>query len=213
MKLRFSLFSALLFLTHFLSAQLDFYGYLNSNYAGISGVNLNPASIADNRMKVDVALAGFGFSASNNYIGMRKEVLKHHPDYGIIGAYRQLIKQDSTKPVAFPYFEDSLFQDKYLIERTNSDRKSVFFNSNIVLPSFMFSIGPVSTFGFNWRIRNYVNVDGIEPNLAHQIYKELKDSAQWNTQLQNERVSIQYMSWAEYGFTYARILQDDDQNF
>ncbi|MEW6467915.1 MAG: DUF5723 family protein [Bacteroidota bacterium] len=213
MKLKLPLLSALLAAAQFSFAQLDFYGFLNSNYAGISAVNLNPASIANNRMKVDVALAGFGFSASNNYIGMKKEVLKHHPDYGIIGAYGQLIKQDSTKPVAFPYFEDSLFKEKYLIERSNSDRKSVFFNSNIVMPSFMFDIGPVSTFGFNWRIRNYINVDGIEPNLAHQIYMSLQDSAQWDTRLTNERVSIQYMSWAEYGFTYARVLKDEDQNF
>ena len=111
MKFNLRLLCASLLLSISAFSQLDFYGYLNSNYAGITGVTLNPASIVDSRYKFDASLFGAGFSFGNNYIGLKKEVLKNHPDYSLIGGYKQLIKQDSTKPDPFPYFNDSLFQD------------------------------------------------------------------------------------------------------
>ena len=189
LKLRLLCASFLLSMSAF--SQLDFYGYMNSNYAGITGVALQPASIVDSRYKFDASLFGVGFSLGNNYIGLKKEVIKNHPDYSLIGAYKQLIKNDSTQPDPFPYFNDDSLQWKYMIERLNSDRKSVFLNVNVQLLSFMFKIGPKSSFGFNWRVRTYFNVDGVEPNLAHQIWLGLQDSAQWDKRLTNEKLSIQ----------------------
>jgi hypothetical protein len=37
----------------------DFLGYLNSNYAGVNGLDLNPSSIVDSRFKADILLTGF----------------------------------------------------------------------------------------------------------------------------------------------------------
>lgn len=213
MKLHLRLLCASFLLSLSSFSQLDFYGYMNSNYAGITGVTLNPGSIVDTRYKFDASLFGVGFSFGNNYIGLKKEVIDYHPDYSLMGAYKQLIKQDSTKPDPFPYFNDDSLQWKYMIERSNSDRKSVFLNMNVQLFSFMFKVGAQSSFGFNWRVRTYLNVDGVEPNLAHQIWLGLEDSVQWDQRLTNERLSVQYMSWGEYGFTYGRILKDDGTHF
>src|ERR1700733_7660964 len=47
----------------------DMAGYSTSNYAGVSGIDLQPASIADMRYKFDMTLSGAGFDLNNNYSG------------------------------------------------------------------------------------------------------------------------------------------------
>ncbi|MBI3501528.1 MAG: OmpA family protein [Bacteroidetes bacterium] len=177
--------------SNFISHSQDFIGYSNSNYAGVSGIDLNPASIADSRYKFDMALAGFSFNVSNNYIGLRKEA----------------IKNKSTA------FNDPNFQKDYLVERINSDRKSAFIHQQLILPSFMLTLSPKHAIGVSIRERTYVNIDGFEPELASQLYHSLEDSSLWQHHLTNKQVSIQAMTWLEYGATYARVLRDEGNKF
>ena len=188
-KLRFIL-PFLIFNSSFSFSQ-DFLGYSNSNYAGVSGIDLNPASIADSRYKFDMTLVGFSFNFANNYIGIKKEAIKNRKTA----------------------FEDSMFVQKYLIEHVNSDRKSVFLSHQLVLPSFMITLSPKHAIALNARERTYVNIDGLEQPLAHQLWEELQDTANWQKRFTNKRVSIQQMTWIEYGATYARVLKDDDDKF
>ncbi len=197
----------LLFLLPTAASSQDFLGYSNSNYAGIIGVHLNPANLADNRMKTDVALFGMNFAFANNYIGISQDVFKKEPGY-----------VSPRNPNTFfiknrPAFDDDKFQEKYLKERINSDKKSVYLAINFTLPSFMITLDKKSAIGFSWRERNYLNLDGFEPNLARQIYTGIEDSIQFPDRLTNKNLSIQYMSWVEYGGTYARVLKDDGANF
>ncbi|MCC7301158.1 MAG: OmpA family protein [Bacteroidia bacterium] len=180
----------------------DFTSYFNSNYSGIFGVHLNPASIADSRHRFDMTLVGASIGFQNNYIGLKRDAL----DNGDHGKFY-------FGEGSYPAFSEDEFQDKYLFERQDNLRKSVFFYSNIYLPSFQISFKDRSAFGFSWRERNYLNIDGVEPNLAHQIYLALEDSVQWNEAYHNEKFSAQFMSWAEYNFTYARVLKDEDASF
>ena len=51
------------------SAQ-DIPGYNMSNYAGVSGIDIQPASIADMRYKLDITVVGAGVDFNNNYISV-----------------------------------------------------------------------------------------------------------------------------------------------
>ncbi len=175
---------------HFSYSQ-DFLGYSNSNYAGVSGIDLNPATIADSRYKFDMTLIGFSLNFENNYIGIKKEAFR-------------------DKKTAF---EDTLFQQKYLIERMNSDRKSVYVSHQLVLPSFMITLSPKHAFAINIRERTFVNIDGFDAPLAHQLYEGLQDSLSWHQNYKNEHLSIQTMTWMEYGATYARVFKDEGEQF
>ena len=168
----------------------DFLGFANSNYAGVSGIDLQPASVVDSRFKFDASLIGFNLAFGNNYVGIKKAAF-------------------TTKDA----FNDPDFQDKYLVERPSKHNKSVYLSNQIVLPSFMFNIDKKSAFAFNWRVRTYLNVDGVEPQLAKLAYEGLEFSDLWDQRFENKNFSIQTMSWAEYGFTYGRILKDEGKNF
>jgi outer membrane protein OmpA-like peptidoglycan-associated protein len=174
-----------------ISAQ-DFMGYSMSNYSGITGAYLNPASIADSRFKFDMELIGADISFANNYLGFSKQLIKGNNNNG---------NNNNNGP----------FND--ITERMNGDNKSMFLNASIHLPSFMIRINPKNSIGFIARNRTYLNVDGLEPNLAHQIYKGLQDSAQYAQTLDNKNLSLQFMSWTEYGVTFAHVFKDDGKHF
>lgn len=191
-----SIFLVSLFaLTGFTQAQ-NFLGYANSNYAGVSGIDLQPASIADSRYRFDMTLIGTEFSLYNNYIGMRPYAIKP----------MKKAHWDET-------FKDDLFQQKYLVEN-NTRVKQVYLNSELVTPSFMLSLSPKSSFAITTRLRTYVNVDGVEEKLAKLAYEGFKYPDFWKQTIDNQSpISVQTMSWMEYGFGYAQVIQDEGEHF
>jgi outer membrane protein OmpA-like peptidoglycan-associated protein len=193
---------AALLLPAALQAQ-DFLGYVNSNYAGVNGLDLNPSSIVDSRFKADILLGGFSFNLTNNYMGIKKDAFANR-----VGP---LLPPDSTS--AWPNFSDPDFAKKYLFEDLTGKTNSVFFSNQIALPSFMFSINEKNALGLNWKLRTYVNVDGVEDDLAHQLYSDFKDSTIYLKPLTNKKISIQAQTWAEYGLTYGRTIIDDEDKF
>ncbi len=169
-------------------------GYNASNYAGVNGIELQPASIADSRYRVDVNLGGTSFNVTNNYISVSGDVFR--------GPY------DSSHP-----FNDPDFFDKYTTRRNDGDPKSVYFGNTITMPSAMVSLSPKHSVAFTWNVRNYLNIDGLSPELATLISNELDVQNLWNQRLSSQNVSVQSMSWAEYGVTYSRVLFNEGPLF
>jgi outer membrane protein OmpA-like peptidoglycan-associated protein len=180
-----------------LSKAQDFLGFNQSNYAGVTGVYAQPASIVDSRMRFDMTLAGLDASVYNNYIGLKSSALK---DPGF-----------SKK--SFPAFNDPTFQADYLTTNDNGTVKRAFSKSRIAGPSFMVNLNAKNSMAFTMSERNYVNVDGISSDLAKLLYNGLKYAPLQNQNLQSKNVSVQEMSWAEYGLTFAHVFKEDNEHF
>ena len=114
----------------------DLLGYGHSTYAGIAGASYNPASLADSRFSMDILLIGAGVEAGNNYVGVKRSE-----------------------------FRDPYFGSSNLYLRTRNTKKAVVFRNEILLPGIMFSNKDFG-WGVDMKIRSYVNVDGVEPELA-----------------------------------------------
>jgi outer membrane protein OmpA-like peptidoglycan-associated protein len=175
----------------------DYLGFNQSNYAGVSGIYNQPASIANGRDRFDMSLAGLSFYAYNNYVGLKTTALQH-PGFS---------------NTSFPNFNDPNFQKNYLITNDNSNVKKVFFGSRIAGPSFMINLNHKNAVAFTFSERNYINVDNVNASLAKLIYSGAKDSTLWRQALANKNFSIQEMSWMEYGFTYAHVFRENDKHF
>jgi hypothetical protein len=65
------LLSLLIIISFNIKAQ-DFLGYLNSNYAGVNGIDLQPASIVDNRYKLDILLLANNSCFQNNFFYLKE---------------------------------------------------------------------------------------------------------------------------------------------
>ncbi len=193
-----ALLSFILFTTYTVKSQ-DFVGFNQSNYAGVSGVYLQPASIVDGRMKFDMNLVGVNVAAYNNYIGVRREAFKRG--------------KDINGKTSLPAFNDTAFAENYLIERSNGKDKSIYFSNRIAGPSFMVALNRKNAIAITSNVRTYVNIDGVSPDLAKLAYEEFKYPSLWVTNLKNKNLSIQEMTWAEYGLTYAHVFKDDNEHY
>ena len=190
---------SLLILMSYLANSQDFVGFNQSNYAGVSGIYQQPASIVDGRMKFDMNLVGLNVMGYNNYIGMDRSALKRG--------------KDANGNTTFPAFSDSLFAKNYLTEKINSSDKSIYISNRIVGPSFMININRKNAIAISSGVRTYVNIDGISPDLAKLAFNEFKYPSLWVQNLKNKSLSIQEMSWAEYGLTFAHVFKDDNEHY
>ncbi len=177
----------------------DFIGFNQSNYAGVTGVYQQPASIVDGRMKFDMNLLGLNVMAYNNYIGIDRSALKR--------------TKDANGNTTFDAFNDPNFANNYLTEKTNSSDKGIYFSNRITGPSFMVNLNRKNAIALTTGVRNYINIDGISPELAKLAYNEFKYPSLWVQNLQNKNLSIQEMSWAEYGLTFAHVFKDDNEHY
>lgn len=196
----------------FLSDAQGLNDYSISNYSGINGVDFNPAYIADSRYKLDVSVGAMAFMFQNNYVGFKKTAFDH-PGKSIKDAFAA-DSDTLSSTVGFPAFQDDQFQSKYLVTRNNSDKKSVYMSNRMMMPfSFMATINEKSALALTCEFRTNVNVDGVELPLAQLSYSAFGDSLLWDKPLTNDHLSIQYMSWMEFGADYGLVLVDKEKNF
>ena len=175
----------------------DYLGFANSAFAGVNGIDVNPASIVNNPRKWDVTIIGLSFSGANNYLGFQKRALEH---------------TGSTFYGDYPAFSDTKFVNNYFTQR-NVKAISVFAAANITLPSFMFTRKKhKDAFAFTCKTRVYANVDGLNPALAQIVMSGATDSSLFNQDLSATRISAQTMVWNEYGITYGKtIMQTNNE--
>lgn len=193
----------------------DYLGFINSNYCGITGAFINPANIADNRMRFDMTLGGLSTYGINNYVGIkRKDIIAQ--DGAFWGSLNKTMKGDNTTS-----WNDSQFQQKYLRAVDDPREKSLFFSSRVALPSFLIHLNlwGKNAIGLNTSFRTYVNVDGVSPELARLLYADVgrtpgfdvKDL--YNVNINNKYLSANAMSWMEYAITFAHVFKDDGEHY
>ncbi len=187
----------ILILTSFLllsvlnSKSQEFLPFASSNYAGITGVQLQPASIADSRYKFDLAFSSTNFSYANNFYGIDPYVIWH--------------------PTVFT--EDFDVHGPYISRNLDGKNKSGIITVKQDLFSFMLAISDKSSIAFTPSFRTIFNIDNMTESLAILIDNMDKETDLWNIRLNNENVYSQMNAWAEYGFTYARVVMDKQKHF
>lgn len=206
------LLSALLAGSFLTSWSQDYLGYSSSNYNGITGVQVNPANVVESRMKFDMNLVGINFSAGNNYLGVKRMAFNHS------GKLSQMSKDPNS--VYFPAFSDPQFNNNYLTEITNGKDKSVFFNLRIDGPSFLINLNRKNAIGFSSASRTFINADGIGEDLARLVYYDVgrgidgqNVQSLLHQQINNKNMSVNVMSWLEYGLTYGHVFRDKDEHY
>jgi outer membrane protein OmpA-like peptidoglycan-associated protein len=192
--------ATLLLFFGFTKAQF-FTGLRSSPYGGVTNVGWSPA-IADSRFIADVNLIGFGFNAGNNYVGLDRNV---YMKKGYIDG-------------------DKNFQDTYLKERINGNKKAAFIGMQVQGPlSFMCSWGKgenknKNAFAFTYNINSIFNADKIDETFARIAYYGAGYKADsilgyLNKGLNNQNISTRTMVWADYGLTYSRVAYDKGDHF
>ena len=174
----------------FISNAQSFIGFGTDNYSGIYGVINNPAHIADSRHCMDINLIGTSFFVNNTYYNAR-----------VLGYARKVVE-----------FEDSSGFDNFLTT-TDADRKNYFAgNLDVLGPSILYSLDDKQSIGLTSRIRNFVNLNGINDEIISFFEEDQLDMLSPVSVIYDE-LSIVQNTVSEIGLSYARVLQDNATHF
>ena len=175
----------------------DLLGISSSNYGGLSSVYINPANLADNRLKFEIQLFGTGFGVANNFMGFK-------PSY--------LVREGGLTSTTYPLLDPTPATEDFTTANFEDNRRAFVFN-NIYLPSLLVSINEKNSISLSARARTYVNVDGVGSELYRLAYNSLNYPSLYNTRITNDKLSIQTMTWMEYALGYGRVLIDQEKHF
>jgi len=186
MKKVFLLSIAVLFCK--LTEAQKYYGIANSNYSGINGLYINPAHIADNRLKADINLLSGNGAVNQNY--------------GYIESFKNLTNaiKDGT--------------DINFIKNSNSNNVGFAVLGEVRLPSFMFQLGKKQAIGFLARGRVVGSGRGINSNFFTLINDGIKDVKVANgTSFNSGKVNTTINAFTELGVVYGRELLNKGKNY
>ncbi|AEW01501.1 hypothetical protein A4D02_05770 [Niastella koreensis] len=160
----------------------SFIGYQYDNYSGVHGMLQNPATVAASKYKVNINFFSISSVAGNN-------------------AYE--LQHDKFKKFDF----SDLTENKDYFKSANADKKNLWFNTEILGPSFMFTAGKKSGIGVYTRARTLIN----EFNLSDKTFRYFgngNDSI-YDQPIQENLLQLKAHAFAEAGVTYGRIIWSD----
>ena len=167
-----------------LVSQMDF-GEFNTPYSGVHGLSFNPAEIVDSRYRFHVNLLGLGLTASNNFVGVSSDLFSLNPP----------LLNDSTKKI-------------YLPTQLNGTAKHAYAQANVMLPSFMFSLGRKNkfSFGLSTNLKTLITVNNVSERLASYIYDN-KDTNNWKESTSKD-LMFNGSAWVNVGLTLGAVIID-----
>jgi len=202
-------FAGIILSTTLVSAQ-NYLGIPTSNYSGVMGTDLNPASFVDGRFKVDINLASLSFNAWQNAMtfdtrDMPKWWVKSFSE-NINGSnpYNDWIQPEST-------FMDRYITRTYDVNSTNT--LGLYNNIQLDVLNFMFHVNRKIAVGAAVKLRSITNLDDVDPKLALLSEEDYDIPSLWNTRFNEELLDLNHMTWAEYGLIYSQVLKDDGEHF
>jgi hypothetical protein len=167
----------------------EMHGFVNSNYAGITGSYINPTSILNSKLFLDIVPFGLHVNIDNNYIFLAKDEYK--------------FSRFVTPGAQFPeHGEDSrAFYDNF-----NTDLKDAYTEVRVIGPSGMFAFND-QAFGFSSGFRTIVSGQSIPYELAKFAVEGLDYSPLHRINFINEhKFRAAGLAFAEIAGTYSRVL-------
>jgi hypothetical protein len=171
-------------------------GLTSGDYAGVNGVQLNPASGINSYYYLDIQLGGGGVFALNNYLFLRNE------DYSVGGLL--------SKNPEFPTFTNEFGDSRYLDLRQNQKLKSGYSNQQVMGPSVMLTLGR-NSFAFFTGFRSLVRAKDFSYDVARNIYEGLDYPPFHNVTFDNKKaMHLETIQFSEIGASYSRNVYARD---
>lgn len=169
-------------------------GIRNSNFAGIQGIGLNPASMVDSRLKWDVNIFSGGVSFENDYLFIPKSKLDF---MGLGNIVRQV-------------------ENKTYLDEFDATKNNIFFSSTIMGPGVMFPITNKHSLAVFVQGRSAISCNGFTAEASKYAYEGFEFSQLHfdNTGKLYDASDVEFnaMAWLEYGISYAAMLKETDQH-
>jgi len=161
----------------------EFMPFTQSSYSGVTGLMLQPASIADSRYMFDMTFFGGSFYAANNYLAIERAAL--------------------YKPSVW---DDTNFGDDYIFRKVGENDRTGLVGMSLVMPSFMVNVNKSTAFALTNRFRGMINFDNVTSDFAEVLAESFDVPGIYGQHILNPDLSIQANFWTEFGFTWANVI-------
>lgn len=178
-----------LLISPFESRSQEMFGIVNSNFAGTSGLYINPSSMQNSKYWLDINILTLDVFADNNYAYLPRE------DFKLF----DLLKEDFSLPTYGAYETPAL-------NKTNKSYRSLYLSERINLPSFML-VDYHQAFGIQLAYRTAASGRSVSYDLANFSFYGLNYSPQHNIEYSNNSLNFTALSWAEIGLSYTRQIK------
>jgi outer membrane protein OmpA-like peptidoglycan-associated protein len=158
----------------------QFTGYSYDNYSGVQGMLQNPASVAGSKYKVNINFFSISTLAGNNAYELKNAKFKN-----------------------FDFTDLKENQDYF--KSSNTDNKNLWFNTDILGPSVMFTASKKSGIGLYTRARTLIN----EFNLSDKTFRYFGSGTSdgiYDIPIHESMLQLKAHAFAEAGLTYGRII-------
>lgn len=197
----------------FMGFSQNYLGVSTSNYAGIMGVQLQPASFVDGRFVFDLNIASLNFNTYQNFGYFDAKAMRTAQGNGGYWWKKSFLDTAILENWSKP---DSTFIDRFIVHSYNKDSKKTLGLYNSIqtdILNFNFHINQNIAVGMFARARSITNIDNMDPKLAVLAENGLDYSMLWNQKLNEELFNLNHMTWLEYGLNYGQVVLDDKEHF
>ncbi|MCD4680527.1 MAG: hypothetical protein K8S00_09080 [Bacteroidales bacterium] len=190
----------ILFGTYNYTASQDMFGIINSNYAGTNGISINPASMVNSKLCMDINIATINPSIQNNYLYFNNE------DYNVPALFSKGFLTDSqrakgdNKEDVMQISDDNNKRDKYLYN-----------NITLQLPSIMLAYNK-HAFALNTSIRTVFSIRNIADHAATFFYEGSDYKPQQGINYDFKDAEITQMAWSEISLSYAYLFSQNSHS-
>ncbi|MFA5575175.1 MAG: DUF5723 family protein [Brumimicrobium sp.] len=183
----------------------NYLGVINSNYAGVMGTDLQPASFVDGRFMVDINLFSINIDAWQNAKYFDASILpKRNWPYSL--------RKDTEWMDNENLYEES-FHNVVDYNSPKLKNRGSYIGGQLDLLNFMFHINPRIAVGFTAKLRFINNIDRINPQILKLSEEGLDFNPLWHTNIEGELLSQNSLAWAEYGLNYSQVVWDNKEHF
>ena len=169
-------------------------GIINSNFAGSTGAIINPSSIVNSKVFMDINLLSGDIFIQNNFLHI------HAEDYHL----GNLLQKE---PVFPKYGKHNQSFDRYRDE----EKRNAFTNIRLNGPSAMVSTNG-HAFALHTAVRTIMSVNKMPFEIANFSYEGLNFPPQFNINYLDDEFRLGAMAWGEIGLTYANIFYKEYLN-
>jgi len=163
----------------------DMLGVSNGNYAGNSGMAMNPTSMVLMPYKWELQILSYNISVDNNFVGMPKKRILGGPEamnnvpYGGLNFY------------------------------TNSNDKAANMHFALGLPSIIYRFNDMAI-GFRMTVRNDISVHNLSSDLAILAYKGTDYKAIQGKDIEVDGLRIGGLTWLETAISFGKQLSKSE---
>jgi outer membrane protein OmpA-like peptidoglycan-associated protein len=207
------IWSCILLISAFHVNAQAYLGVSSSNYAGAMGNLVNPASFVDGRYKMDLALPAVNLFTYQNFGYFNADAMRAEQGNGGYWWVNSLNNSNVLNTWVNP---SATFIDRLIVRNYDASSNGVLgsnINFRLDLFNLAFHISEKRALGLYANLRSITNIDNMDSKLAVLSEEGLEYPALWNTQLNEELVNINHLTWSEIGFNYSQVLIDNNEHF